>query len=61
MVDLKGMALNPCCIPFFVSHILPTFPSDNIEEETGQEHVEIHCDGVINPQHLQGVVKQAVA
>lgn len=60
MNDLKGMALSPCCIRCSISHILPTFPSDSVEEETGQEEVAIHCEGVINPGRFRGFVRQAV-
>jgi len=30
---------------------------DAIEEETGEEEVAIHCDGVINPERLRSFVK----
>merc|ERR1712060_834862 len=34
---------------------------DYVEEETGEQEVAIHCEGVINPERFRGFVRQAVA
>merc|ERR1712087_826635 len=38
-----------------VTHEVMGDLEDSIEEETGEEEVAIHCDGVINPERLRDI------
>merc|ERR1712222_54927 len=44
-----------------VTHEVMEDLEDYVEEETGEQEVAIHCEGVINPERFRGFVRQAVA